>query len=304
MATPPPEPAARPTAARSLLLVVLLGLIWGSAYPVIRYGLVVGASPVVYAAVRYGLAAVAMAGVAAAMRVARPSARSLGLSALLGLPIVGVYGLLLYVGETTTSGGLASILICGAPLLTALLALPILPDESLHRVGFVGLLVGFVGVSVLVAPPPGISLATSLWGPVEVVGAAASFAVGSVLLRRYRPSGETLWGVSMQFLVATVFLVALLPLVEPHPQLPLTGGVLESLAYLIALPSVAGYALYFYLHHHVGPGRANVVAYVNPAAALSIGVLVFGETFRWWELAGFALVALGLTLVTRSRRAK
>ena len=113
MATPPPEPAARPTAARSLLLVVLLGLIWGSAYPVIRYGLVVGASPVVYAAVRYGLAAVAMAGVAAAMRVARPSARSLGLSALLGLPIVGVYGLLLYVGETTTSGGLASILSAG-----------------------------------------------------------------------------------------------------------------------------------------------------------------------------------------------
>jgi drug/metabolite transporter (DMT)-like permease len=281
---------------------VLLGLIWGSAYPVIRFGIVAGATPLAYAASRYALSALAIAGVAAATAVARPRVRALGVSAVLGLPIVGTYGLLLYVGEATTSGGLAAILIGATPLLTAVFSLPVLPGESLHRLGYVGLVVGFVGVTVLVAPPPGVTLASSVWGPVEVLGAAVSFAVGSVLLRRHRPEGETLWGVSVQFAVATVFLVALMPILEPRPTLPLSNGLLLALGYLVVMSSVVGYALYFYLHHHVGPSRANVVAYVNPVAALTIGTLVFAETFHWWELVGFALVIVGLTLVTQFGR--
>ncbi|MGA8663523.1 MAG: EamA family transporter [Thermoplasmata archaeon] len=292
-----PPRSNSPSANRSLLLVVVLGLIWGSAYPVIRFGLVDGATPLAYAAVRYAFSAVAIAAVAAATGLSRPTSRSLGLSALLGLPIVGAYGLLLYVGEATTSGNLSAILIAVAPLLTALFALGLLPGERFNVLGYVGLVVGFVGVAVLVAPPPGIVLASSIWGPLEVVGAAASFAFGSVLLRRLRPGGETLWGVSVQFAVATVFLALLLPVLEPHPALPLTGGVLLALAYLVIGPSLAGYTLYFYLHHHVGPGRANMVAYVNPVAALSIGTLLFLEPFEWWELVGFAMIVVGLTLV-------
>jgi probable blue pigment (indigoidine) exporter len=292
-------PVTPSSANRNLLLVIALGLIWGSAYPFIRYGIVEGATPITFAAVRYAITAVAMVGVAAASGVPRPSLRSLGLSAMLGLPIVGLYGLFLYVGESSTSGGLSAILIGVTPLLTALFALPVLPGETLRRWGYVGLLVGFVGVTVLVAPPPGVRLATSVWGPVEVLVASASFAAGTVALRRQRPEGETLWGVSVQFAVATGLLSALLPVLEPNARLPLTSGVLLSLAYLVLMPSVAGYTLYFYLHHKVGPGQANLVAYVNPIAALSIGTLVFLEPFEWWELVGFALVLVGLTLLTR-----
>jgi probable blue pigment (indigoidine) exporter len=265
---------------------------------VIRFGIVSGATPIAFAATRYAVAAASIALLAAATRLPRPPARALALSALLGLPIVGLYGLFLYVGEGFTSGGLASILIAVAPLLTVLFALPVLPGESLKRTGYLGLAFGFVGVFVLVFPPPGVTLAANIWGPLLILAAAASFAAGSVLLRLRKPEGETLWGVSVQFAVATVFLVVVLPFLEPHSALPLTRNVLLSLAYLVIVPSVVGYALYFALHHRVGPGRANVVAYVNPVAALSIGTLLFAEPFEWWELAGFALVVIGLTLVT------
>jgi probable blue pigment (indigoidine) exporter len=284
---------------RNVLLLVIVGLIWGSAYPVIEYGLQSGATPVAFAAARYALSALVIAGVAAATKVARPNLRSLGLSAVLGLPIIGIYGLFLYVGETTTSGALAAILICSAPLITALVALPILPGESLGRAGVVGLLVGFLGVVVLVFPPPGVVLAHGIWGPIEVLAAALSAAIGTVVLRRVRPGGETLWGASVQFAAATGFLLLILPVLEPHSALPLTGPSLGSLAYLVAGPSLVGYSLYFYLHHRVGPGRANVVAYVNPIAAVTIGTLVFAEPFELWEIAGFALVLLGLTILTR-----
>jgi probable blue pigment (indigoidine) exporter len=264
---------------------------------VIRFGIVSGATPIAFADVRYALSAVAIAALAAASRVPRPAPRALLLSAVLGIPIVGLYGLFLYVGEESTSGGLASILIAVVPLLTVLFALPVLPGESLKKTGYLGLAFGFAGVFVLVFPPPGVTLASSVWGPIKVVAAAASFAVGSVLLRARRPEGETLWGVAVQFTVATALLLALIPVLEPHSALPLSRSVLLSLAYLVALPSVVGYALYFALHHRAGPGRANVVAYVNPVAAVSIGIVVFGEPFQWWEFAGFGLVVVGLLLV-------
>jgi probable blue pigment (indigoidine) exporter len=287
---------------RNILLLVVLGLVWGSAYPVIRYGIVSGATPITFAAARYALTVVSIAAVAAVSRIPRPNARAMLLSAVIGLPIVGVYGLLLYVGEQTTSGSLSAILIAVAPFLTTLFALSLLPGESVTRIGVIGLAAGFIGVIVLVAPPPGVQLATTIWGPVAVVGAAASFALGSVLLRKWRPEGETLWGVAVQFAVATAFLTATVPVLEPHPSLPLTGPVLLSLAYLLVVPSTIGYVLYFYLHHRIGPGQTNVVAYINPIAALSIGVLLFAEPFEWWELAGFALILLGLTLLTRYGR--
>lgn len=287
---------------RSLVLLAAVGLIWGSAYPVIRFGLLAGATPIAFAASRYAITALAIAALAFATKVARPPPRALALSALLGLPIVGAYGLLLYIGEETTSGGLSSILIAVVPMLTALFALPILPGESLRRTGYLGIAVGFGGVFLLVFPPSGVTLASSVWGPVEVLGAALSFAIGSVILRARRPEGETLWGISVQFAVATVFLAAVLPFLEPHSSLPLSRDVLLSLGYLVALPSVVGYALYFSLHHRVGPSRANIVAYVNPVAAVSIGVLLFAEPFQWWELVGFGLVVIGLTLVLRRGR--
>ncbi|MGI0070617.1 MAG: DMT family transporter [Thermoplasmata archaeon] len=282
----------------NLVLLGLLGLIWGAAYPVIQYGIVEGATPITFAAVRYGFSALGVALLAGVIRVPRPAVRALGLSALVGIPIIGMYGLFLYIGEQTTSGGLASILIGITPLLTVLFALPVLPGESLRRSGYLGLAVGLIGVIVLVFPPPGVRLASSVWGPLEVLAAAASFAAGSVLLRLRRPEGENLWGVSVQLAVATVFLFLTVPFLEPHPALPLTRGVLLALAYLVVLSSVAGYALYFALHHRVGPGRANLVAYVNPVAALTVGTLLFAEPFQWWEVAGFALVVVGLTLVT------
>ena len=284
---------------RTILLLVVLGLVWGSAYPVIRYGLLAGATPVLFAAARYGLSAFAIAGLAAATRVARPNWRDLGVSAVLGLPIIGVYGLLLYVGEQSTSGGISAIVIGAAPLLTALFALGILPGESLGRAGIAGLFVGFLGVVVLVFPPPGVVLVTSFWGPVLVFGSCGSVAIGTVVIRRVRPLGETLWGLSTQFASATVLLAILLPFLEPRAALPASRPAIVALAYLVLVPSLVGYALYFSLHHRVGPVRANVVAYVNPIAALSIGTLLFAEPFQLWELAGFALIVAGLTILSR-----
>ncbi len=297
----PPESTERPGTRRpDLLLVVVLGVLWGSAFPVIRYGLVAGAPPLLFAAVRYSLTAAILVPIAFVARSPRSAAASMWSPAVFGgLLMIGGYGGLLYLGEESTSGGLAAILTASAPLASALFGSGLLPAERLGRWAVAGLLVGFGGVAVLVLPQLGHPFASGFAGPVLVVSAVLVFALGSVLLRRTATVAPTLWSLALQFAVAG----ALLGAVGVGIGEPITLGhaamALPSLAFLVIVPGVLGYALYFRIHHRSGPTRANLVGYVNPVAGVLVGLLVFGETVTALEIAGMGLIALGLFMLHR-----
>ncbi len=76
-------------------------------------------------------------------------------------------------------------------------------------------------------------------------------------------------------------------------------GVLGAVAVLAVVCTVAGFLLFSALIDEVGPVRATVITFVNPAVASILGVLVLGEAFTVSMGAGFLLVLLGSTLATR-----
>jgi probable blue pigment (indigoidine) exporter len=283
-----------------LLALLAVGAAWGSAYPVIRAGLVAGAPPLVFAAVRYGLSALALIPIAYAVRSPRPDTRSFLVAvACGGCLIIGGYGALLYLGEQTTSGGLSAVIAASATFWSVLFGLALLPQERLGRWELVGLLIGFAGVAILVIPQFGAT--GGIVGPLLVVAAIVVFAIGGVLLRRAAPSSPSLWTLAGQFAVASG-VVGGISLVFGEPptlgHLSVTG---PALAYLVAVPSLLGYVLYFGLHHRVGPTRANLVAYVAPVVGVLVGFVVFGEPVYLVEIGGLALIVVGLLAVHRAR---
>jgi drug/metabolite transporter (DMT)-like permease len=285
-----------------LFALLVVGAAWGSAFPVIRAGLVAGAPPLVFAAVRYGLSALALVPIAYLVRSPRPHGRSFVAAVLFGgLLIIGLYGALLYLGEQTTSGGLSAVIAASATFWSVLFGLALLPQERVGARELAGLLVGFFGVAVLVIPQ--FRSGGGVEGPILVVAAVAVFAVGGVLLRRAAPLSASLWTLAAQFAVAGG-LVGAFSLGSGETwtlgRLSTTG---PALAYLVAVPSLLGYVLYFGLHHRVGPTRANVVTYVAPVAAVVVGFLVFGEPVYLVELGGLALIVVGLLVVHRARAA-
>ncbi len=299
---PPSSPSARPAlnARWDLLALLAVGVAWGSAYPVIRAGILAGAPPLVFAAARYGLSALALVPIAYAVRSPRPGMRSFLVAVLCGgFLIIGLYGALLYLGEQTTSGGLSAVIAASATFWSVLFGLALLPEERLGARELIGLLVGFAGVAVLVVPQLGSGLGVE--GPLLVLAAIAVFAAGGVLLRRAAPTSPSLWTLAAQFAVAGGLVGAFsLSLGEPWTlgDLSTTG---PALAYLVAVPSLLGYVLYFQLHHRVGPARANLVAYVAPVAGVLVGLFVFGEPVFLVELSGLALIVAGLLVVHRAR---
>jgi probable blue pigment (indigoidine) exporter len=291
---PPPTGVSR----TDVLLLVALGVLWGSAYVAIREGIVSGASPFIFAGVRYALVAGLLALVAAARRDPWPTRRAALLSATVGGTfIIAIYGILLYWGEQFTTGGYASVLSGIAPILTLVYAHFLLRSERLHPAAVAGILVGFLGVVVLVFPTLQEGIGPSWEGPAAVMGAFIVFPLGSVLLRRWGRGGEGLWQLSLQF-GAGALILALVILVVPVPEhLPFTLAVWSALLVLVVFASVFGYVVYFRLHHRIGPARANLVAYLLPLVGIGIGSGFFGEPVTLWEVGGFLLIATGLTLV-------
>jgi len=294
-----PAPALRATPA-DLVLLGVLSVLWGAAYIFIREGIVLGASPILFGAARYALSAVAFFLLAAARREAFPSRRALAASlAIGGVLVIGLYGGFLYWGEQFTTGGYAAVLASTAPILTVVFAFTLLPAERLSPLGLVGILIGFAGTIVLVVPQLKGSAVGTWPGPAFMIGAYVSAAIGSVLLRRWGAGPQGLWQIGGQFGVAAALLGAA-ALVLPVPEtLPRSAGVLGALAALVLLSSTAGYFVYFRLHHRVGPVLANTVAYLVPLVGIAIGSGLFGEPVTVYELVGFLIVVVGVTLVLR-----
>ena len=298
---PPPStgdgPRYRPI---DIGLLVLLGVVWGIAYIFIRQGIVLGATPLLYAGARYALSAGAFGAIALVRREPWPRPRDLAVSAVVGgILVIGLYGGFLYWGEQYTSGGFASILSTTTPILTVSLAYGLLPRERMGAASLLGIGVGFVGAVVLVLPSLLSGPLGEGAGPLFVVGAFVSAAVGQILLRRFGGGRQGLWQIGSQFAVAALLLGAAAAVLPTREALPLTSAVLVDLAALVGLSSVVGYFTYFALHHRIGPVRANAVTYLIPLVGVGIGSGFFGEPISVEEVVGFAIVLVGMTLVVQ-----
>lgn len=279
-------------------LLVVLAVVWGSAYIFIREGIVLGASPLLFAAIRYAITAVIFGGIAWAHRESFPPRRALLVSASVGgIFIIGLYGGLLFWGEQYTTGGFASALSATAPILTVAFAYSLLPAERFSAVALGGIALGIVGTVVLVFPDLALGSGGPAQGPLFILAAFVSTALGTVLLRRFGGGSQGLWQIGTQFVVAALLLGAA-ALVLPYPEsLPATGDFWAALIALVVFSSVVGYYIYFTLHHRIGPLRANLVTYLLPLIGIAIGSGIFGEPVTAWEIGGFVIVLAGVSLV-------
>ena len=197
-------------------------------------------------------------------------------------------------GERRLSSSLTGLLIAAVPLIAAVLQLLTRGDDRLDRRRVLGLLVGMVGVAVLV----GLNVSFKDLGAVAEVGLVAlGYASGPIIIARRLPSLPAV-GVVAASLVLTALIYAPLAL----PQLPRampTGKVLLAVAILAVVCTALAFLVFFALIGEVGPVRATIITYFNPAVALLLGVAVLREPFTLGAVVGFSLILAGSVLATR-----
>lgn len=275
-----------------------LALLWGSSFTLIKVSLE-GLSPAQLVLGRLVLGALALLAVLALRHTALPRERPvwghLAVAALFGqvLPF-----LLLSYGERTASAGVAGVLIGATPLLTMTVAYVALADERATARKVAGLLVGFGGIVLVMAPWR--EAGGSLTGEIACFGAAVSYAVSFVYIRRFlSPRGLPALSLATGQLIVAVALQALVsPLLEWGP-VDLTGRVLVSIVLLGVLCTGLAYVLYFRLIGDIGATSASAVNYVVPIAAVVVGAVTLGEPVTWNVLAGGLVVLAGMAYAER-----
>jgi drug/metabolite transporter (DMT)-like permease len=277
---------------RGWLLFAAMGVIWGIPYLLIKVA-VEDLAPATIVLGRTGIAAVLLVPVAAArgqLRPLLPYWRPLLL--FTAVEICAPWVLLGY-AEQDLSSSLTGLLVAAVPLVSALVV-KVTGHESMGPARVVGLLVGFVGVATLV----GFDVEASSMTAVGAVGVVAIlYAVGPVILAR---NLAHLPGLGV--MAASLAIAALVYLPVGVAQLPDTAPGADAVWSVVGLGLVCtatAFVVFFALIAEVGPARATVITYVNPAVALTLGAIVLDERITVATGVGFALILAGSVLSTR-----
>ncbi|SDU65552.1 DMT family transporter [Jiangella alkaliphila] len=276
---------------RGWMLFIALGIIWGIPYMLIKVA-VDELTPASIVLARTAIGAALLLPLAARRGYLRPLVPYWRPLLAFTLIEVCIPWYLLGYAEQELSSSLTGLLVAAVPLVGAVLVWGMGTERPGGR-RLAGLLVGFAGVAALV----GFDVEASSPAPVlAVAGTAVCYAVGPIILSRWL---SHLPGLGVMAASLTASAVLYLPLgLAQWPGEPLSGEVWLSITGLGVVCTVAAFLVFFALVAEVGPSRATVITYVNPAVALLLGVLVLDERITVFTALGFGLILVGSVLAT------
>jgi len=277
---------------RGALLFAAMCVIWGVPYLMIRVA-VRELAPVTLVFFRTGLGALLLVPFAARRGELRPLlARWAPLVAYTAIEVM-VPWVLLARAETKLTSSLTGLLVAAVPLVGAVLVALTGARERQGARRWLGLLVGIGGVAALVGLDVGQVDALAVG---EIACVAVCYAVGPIILSRRLADVPALGVVAASLLISAVvyapFAAASWPASMP------SAHVVESVLGLAVVCTAVAFLIFFALIAEVGPVRATVITYVNPAVAAILGVTVLSEHLSAGMLLGFALILVGCVLAT------
>jgi drug/metabolite transporter (DMT)-like permease len=280
---------------RGWTLFVALGVIWGIPYLLIRIA-VRDMSPPTLVFFRTAVAGAAFLPFLlnrATLRELRSHWRPLLLYTAIE---VSIPWLLLSRAEQRLTSSLSGLLVATVPLIAVLISVVTRHERSLGWSRLCGLVLGFAGVAVIV----GIDVhGPDIEAVFEVLGVAVCYATGPFIVDR------NLRGVSSVAVVgASLVLTAIgyAPVALTHLPVRITPEELSSLIILIVVCTGVAFLVFFALIAEVGPARATVITYVNPAVAVVLGIAILHEHVSAGLAFGVPLVLVGSFLGTAGNR--
>jgi drug/metabolite transporter (DMT)-like permease len=197
--------------------------------------------------------------------------------------------------EQRVDSSLAGTLNSTTPLFTLLLAYLTRTERGISLSRISGLIVGFAGAVLVVAPWR--AVAGSVSGELACLGAAACYGIGYVYMRRFL-TGRGLSPLALattQLAVGTSIIWAVGPVVANTP-IHLSTVVLLSTLALGVFGTGMAYLLNYRLIQDEGATSASTVTYLLPVVAVVLGILVLGEPVSWNLWVGAPVVLLGVSL--------
>jgi len=298
---------SRPQSPSRFAVILAFGLVylfWGSTYLAIDFA-VQTIPPALMCAVRFSIAGVVMLAVCAATgRRIWYSAQQIALSAVVGILLLMGGNLTLSWAELSVPTGLAALIIAITPLWFLVLDSMLLGHHRISGRGQAGLALGMVGLFVLFWPQVHSTSSLGrreLWASIALIGGSFSWALGSVLSKRWQSGMDVFSATGWQVTAAGAANFLFAAAAGDFSGVKWTPQGLGAVLYLVVCGSWIGYTAYIWLLEHVPTSKVSTYAYVNPVVAVFLGWLVLHEKVDRFILIGSVIVVLSVILVTSAK---
>lgn len=286
--------------SKAVAAYVAVCILWGSTYLAIRIG-VSTFPPELFAAMRFLTAGAILLFYARLKGLEFPS----NLTDIRNQSIVGLFlllggnGLVVW-AEQWIHSGITSLLVATCPLFIAIIELFIPGRPRMEFKGWLGLLIGFSGVAILVLSDSGVGN-IDIKGAVLLLIASFLWALGSVYSNSFKTTGSMIANISIQMLSGGTALLILGISLGELSRISISAKGIGALLYLIIFGSLLGYSSYIYILGKWPAAKAGTYAYINPPVAVLLGFLILGEPFTITTLFSTIVILAGVLLVQLSK---
>ena len=289
---------------RTWLLMLLLGLIWGGTFFLSEI-LLLELSPFQIVFHRVSIAALVMVLYITVKGIALPQDGRTWLAlAVMGLLNNAIPFSAIVFGQQYITGGMASILNSTTAFFGVMLSGIFLKEEAITMPKVIGVIMGILGVIIIMGFDTLSSLSLTNIGQILIIVSSISYAFASIWGKfQVKNLGVEVTATGM-LITSSVWMFILATMVEGLPFEALSmRSTLSLLTFAILCTSVA-YLLYFAILKQAGAANLTLVTIIIPPFALILDAVALGEMVSLQELIGFAIISLGLLVISGKLRFK
>ncbi|MCF6269449.1 MAG: EamA family transporter [Melioribacteraceae bacterium] len=277
-----------------ILGYILITLLWGSTWVVIRIGLD-SLTPMFAVGLRFFLASIFVYLIMKISKVKlQTDSLSIKLYLFLAFSSFIIPFSLVYWAEQFVPSGLASVIFAVFPFFVIIFSWLLLPGGSIGIYKSIGVLVGFIGITVIFWDDISLNFSGYSLGMIAILLSAIIQGFAAVIIKKH---GSKLNPLSMNFVPLLVTGIVLIPvglLFENRESLIFDSKAVYSILYLAFFGTVVTFTTYFWLLQKINVVILSLSAFLTPIIALILGAIVLSEKFTANHILGSSLVLMGI----------
>lgn len=198
--------------------------------------------------------------------------------------------------EQSVSSSLAGLMLAVVPIFAVITSRIRGEDNAFNFRRLAGIAIGITGVFALVGVDS-LNSDVNMIAILMLIGAALGYATAPVLISTKLKDADSTSVIAISSLAVTLIY---LPFVPSHlPAHQPSASAVWAVITLAVVSTIIGFAVFFALIAEVGPMKATLITYINPAVAILLGVVFLGEELTLGLLIGFPLVLGGSWLASK-----
>jgi len=272
-------------------------ILYGSGFTATKYGLQ-NMSPMAFLLIRFFIAFILLVGIAYFLKVSWPkNLKEYMHIAIAGCLTVATFSIGVFVSiDLGVSPSLNALIIALQPALVSILAMKVL-KEKISKKHWIGLMIGFVGVSFVVMTKFDFSTNIS-YGIFMSIFALLGLSIGNLYQKKYCSSMNLFSGGAVQTLVSA-FLVLPLMFVYEEVRFNFNMDLVYAILYMAVAVSIGALSLLYIMIEKGEVSKVSSIFYLIPVCAVIMSYLFFDESVDISVVAGIAAVLVGISLINK-----